>query len=441
MLTASRRSRIFGLALPIIGGMVSQNVLNLVDAAMVGALGNASLAGVGIASFANFMCIAFITGMSVGVQAMASRRKGEGRLDETAVPLNGGLVLVLVLAIPASIALFFAAPSLFDVLVEDAAVKAEAITYFRARILATVAVGANFAFRGYWSAVDLSRLYMRSIVMMHIANIAISYVLIFGHFGLPAMGVAGAGIGTAISLFLGSFYYVYLGLQYARKGGFLRGLPSRQTLVDMIRTAGPAGVQQFFFAAGLTTFFTLIEKVGPTELAASKVLTDLFLVAILPGLGFGIAAASLVGQSLGAGEPDAARQWGWDVGKLVMVFVGLLGLPALLIPDLLLMPFLHDEATRALAVTPLRLVAGTISIDALGMVMQNALLGAGDSRRVMVLSIGLQWGLALPLIYVASAMMGMGLWAIWGIQVAYRLIQAAIFAMRWKGPGWQAHRL
>ncbi|MFN3199394.1 MAG: MATE family efflux transporter [Bradymonadia bacterium] len=436
MLTAERRRRILTLALPIIGGMFSQNVLNLVDAAMVGTLGKTALAAVGLASFANFMCVAFITGMSVGVQAMSARRKGEGRHDETAIPLNGGLVLVGIIAVPASIVAYALAPELFDLLADDQALIGDAVVYFRARVVAMVAVGANFAFRGYWNAVDLSRLYMRTLIYMHIANIIISYVLIFGHLGLPAMGVAGAGIGTSASLFLGTVYYCYLGWQHAREGGFLRGLPSRATLATILRTAGPAGLQQFFFAAGMTTFYTMVEKVGIDELATTKVLTDLLLVAILPGLGFGISAASLVGQSLGQKDASGARMWGQDVAKLAAIAVSLIALPAIIMPELILSAFLKEPHLQVLAAWPLRLMGLTIGLDAMGMVFQNALLGAGDSRRVMIWSIGLQWGLALPMVYLVGPTLQWGLLAIWAVQLGYRLIQAGVFATLWRGDGW-----
>ena len=94
-----RLRTILVLSLPIMGGMASQNVLNLVDTAMVGALGPTALAAVGLASFANFMAMAFVMGLSSGVQAMAARRNGQGRESETAVPLNGGLLLAVAIAV------------------------------------------------------------------------------------------------------------------------------------------------------------------------------------------------------------------------------------------------------------------------------------------------------------------------------------------------------
>ena len=107
MLDRLRTRTILVLALPIIGGMASQNVLNLVDTAMVGYLGAPSLAAVGMGSFANFMAVAFIMGLSAGVQAIASRRLGEGRRDQTASGLNAGLLIALLVAVPWSLILSF----------------------------------------------------------------------------------------------------------------------------------------------------------------------------------------------------------------------------------------------------------------------------------------------------------------------------------------------
>lgn len=431
-----RRRRILDLSLPIIGGMVSQNILNLVDTAMVGRLGDAALAAVGLGGFANFMCIAFITGMSAGVQAMAARRLGEGRTGETAVPLNGGLLLVALIAVPASVALFLLAPRLFPLLDDTPQVIALGTDYLRARLVAMVAVGSNFAFRGYWNATNRSRLYLRTLLVMHASNIALNYLLIFGHLGFPALGVLGAGIGTAASTFLGTAYYFVLGLRHARTGGFLRGLPDRRTLATMLRLCVPAGLQQFFFATGMTLFFAIVARVGTAELAASTVLINLLLVAMLPGLGFGLGAASLVGQALGRGDPEDAARWGREVSALAMAVVAAIALPALLLPELCLAPFITDPDTRALAAGPLRLLAVSLPLDCVSMVLLNALLGAGDSRRVMAISVGMQWLVQLPAVAVVALVLDGDLLAIWSVQIAARLAQSAVFALNWRARGW-----
>jgi len=441
MLTPERRKRILSLALPIIGGMVSQNVLNLVDTAMVGVLGVAALAAVGMASFANFMASAFVTGLSAGVQAIAARRLGEGREGEAARPLNGGLVLALVLAVPLSAVLIVFADEIFRLLVDDPEVVVLGIPYFRARLFSMAALGVNFAFRGYFNGVNMSKVYLRTLVVMHASNIALNWTLIFGHFGLPALGVAGAGIGSAIATFIGSALYLVQGWRIARSNGFLRGLPDRTTLVTMLRLSVPTGIQQFFFAAGLTAFFWILGRVGTAELAASNVLVQLMLIAILPGLGSGMAAASLVSQALGRNEPDDAMTWGWDVARLACAAVGLLSLLGLVFPDLLLEPFLHDDATLALARLPLRILAATMSLDTLGMVLMNALLGAGDNLRAMAVTMALQWVFFLPAAYVVGPVLGFGITGVWVAHVVYRGLQSAVFAAIWRSGSWAGIRV
>lgn len=434
----ARRKRIFGLALPIIGGMLSQNVLNLVDTAMVGTLGDAALAGVGIASFANFLFSSFILGLSAGVQAMAARRVGEGRSSETAIPLNGGLVLALASAIPWSVFLVVFAQEYFPILTTDAAVVAEGVPYLRARLVAMFAMGMNFAFRGYWNAVDKSILYMRTLISMHALNIFLNWVLIFGNLGAPELGSLGAGVASTIATIFGTASYFMLGRRYARDAGFLHGLPTRETMKTIIRLATPAGIQQFFFAGGMTAFMMLVARMGTQELAATKVIIDLILVGILPGIGFGLAAASLAGQALGRGNPEDAKRWGWDVVRIAILVVAVLSVPAVLFPELILRGFIHDQSTLAVAKNPLRVAAGFLFVDSVGMVLMNALTGAGDTRRVMFIGIGFQWLIFLPIVYLIGPVWGLGLVAVFAAQAAYRGLQALTFASMWQRGRWQS---
>ena len=441
LLTADRRRRILSLALPIIGGMASQNVLNLVDTAMVGLLGAAPLAAVGMGSFANFMAVAFIMGLSAGVQAIAARRVGERREGEAAVPLNGGLLLALAIGLPWSIFLIIQAPRFFPWLVDDPEVVALGVPYLQARLACMVALGMNFSFRGYWNGVGLSKVYMRTLIAMHAINIVLNWILIFGHFGLPALGSTGAGVGSAIATFAGTLMYIAQGIKIARPAGFFRGIPDRATLLSMLRLSIPAGIQQFFFAAGMTAFFWIIGGIGTAELAASNVLVQLLLVAILPGLGFGMASASLVGQALGRGDPDAAYRWAWDVTKLATVTVGAISMVGLVMPDLLLGVFLHEPEMLALARWPLRILAAAMALDTVGSVLMNSLLGAGDNRRAMVVTVSLQWFLFLPAAWLIGPYLGFGMTWVWLGHAVYRGIQSLVAASMWKGRKWTEVRV
>lgn len=433
----SRSRRILGLSLPIIGGMTSQNLLNLIDTAMVGALGAPALAGVGMGSFLSFMSVAVVIGLATAVQATAARRFGEGKFDETAVPLNGGLLLALVLGVPITLLLFTAAPAIFAWLNPDPAVVATGTPYFQARLVAVAAVGMNFAFRGYWNAVDRPRLYLYTLLIMHASNVVISFVLIFGKLGLPALGTLGAGIGTAASTVLGTGIYFHLARREAGHAGFLHRWPPLAQLGRQLRLGLPSSAQQLLFAGGLTALFWILAQVGTAEMAVASVLINITLVAVLPAIGLGLAATTLVGQALGREQPDDAHRWGWDVARVGALILIALGLPMLLLPDPILAGFLHEPALRDLGRLPLRIVGAAIAVDGVGLILMHALLGAGATGAVMVVALGLQWLLFLPAAWMMGTQWGQGLLAIWLAFMGYRLLQTTVFAALWERGGWR----
>ncbi len=432
-----RRQRIFALSLPIIGGMISQNLFNIVDTAMVGLLGNAALAAVGLGGFIVFACQSIVLGISTGVQSVAARRRGAGQTDRPIRVLNSALLLVLCIAPLLSLVLIQFVEPVYPYINSDPDVIEQGVPYLQIRLAAIMFVGMNFAFRGYWNAIDMSRIYMSTLIAIHLCNILLNYVLIFGKFGAPELGVAGAGYASAISLAFGTCIYYVLGARLAASRGFLRGLANRDEVRSLISISIPSSLQQVFFAAGMVTMFWIVGKIGTPEVAAANVLITVTLFALLPGLGLGIACTTLVGQALGAKDVDDAHRWGWDVTKVAMILMSTLALPMVLAPDLVSSLFLHDEATRELARWPMRLVGLLMPIEAVGFVLMHALLGAGDAKRVMVVSIIVQWVLFLPLAYIIGPLLGFGLLGVWLWQGVTRVGQATVFLGSWQGRKWQ----
>lgn len=417
--------------------MVSQNLLNIVDTAMVGFLGDPALAAVGLGGFVVFMCQALILGISTGVQSSAARRKGEGKTDRAAAILNTALLLVLVVAPFFSIVLIQLAAPVFPFLNTDPAVIERGVPYLEWRLGAIVFVGMNFAFRGYWNALDMSRLYMTTLIIMHACNIALNYVLIFGKFGFTAYGVTGAGMASAISMGIGTAIYFFLGFRHIENGFFLRCFATRPETASLIRISLPSGLQQLFFAAGLVAMFWIIGRIGTPELAAANVLITVLLFAILPGLALGIACTTLVGQALGARNPDDAYQWAWDVCKITIILLTILGMPMWLVPDLVSSIFIHEPTTRELARWPMRIMGLTMPLEAIGFAFMHGLLGAGDAKRVMLVSIGTQWLIFLPFAFIVGPVLGYGLLGVWLLQGGSRGIQAFLFTQMWRGRKWQ----
>lgn len=436
MLDKKRTQALLAISLPIIGGMMSQNILNLVDSAMVGQLGAPALAAVGLGGFINYMCVAFFLGFGAGVQAMVARRIGEGKISEAANPLHAAIIIIFLAAIPATFLLHWLAPYLFDITNQDPMVKEQGVPYLQARFWGVTFLAIHFSFRGFWSGINMTAIYLKALLIAHSCNIAISYVLIFGKLGFPAMGTQGAGLGTSISMLISMCYYFFVAMRKTTRFGFFHAWPRKETVRQVVKTSLPSSLQQFFFAAGFTVMFWIIGQVGTEELAGGNIIINLMLVGILPALGIGIGGATLVGQALGKQQHDEAHQWGWDSAKLAAVFVLVLMLPVVLFPNQILSIFLTEQAVIDLTRLSLQLAAASLAIESVGIVLFNTINGAGDTSSTMKVSFALQWLLFLPAAWLVGPYLGMGLTAIWVGHIIYRMLLTAAMVYMWQSKKW-----
>ena len=432
-----RFTTIFSLGLPIIGGMLSQSLLNLVDAAMVGALGETSLAGIGIGGYAIFIAISLILGLSSGVQAQIARRKGQDRDHEIAIPLIWGLLCALLITIPLTLLFLHSSEYIVALFSDDIQAIAIADSYFDYRILALLAIGLNLSVRGYWNGTNRPMVYLRVLLLTHILNAVLNYLLIYGHLGFEPMGAPGAGLGTTISLYFGAMLIGLLTLQDTARRKLNRfNLAERTALKSLLRLAIPHSIQQFFFAAAVAVLFWIIGLLGTEQQAIGHVLINLALLLILPGVGLGIASTTLVSHALGQQRPELACRWGWDVIVVATIIMATLSLPMWLAPEAILSLFLTTEQAIAEARLPLMLTGAAICLDAAAIVLTQALLGAGANRTVMIITTAGQWLFYLPLAWFVGPWLGFGLTGIWIIQIIHRSLSSLAFIYIWNKRSW-----
>ncbi|PCJ17695.1 MAG: MATE family efflux transporter [Candidatus Cloacimonadota bacterium] len=436
VISKKRLKVLFTLAIPIIAGMLSQNLLNLVDTAMVGQLSSTALAAVGLCTFLNFMAVGALMGFSSGVQAISARRIGEERSNEAAKPLNFAIILIFFLSCIITSISYFLIPKILPFLNSDPKVVQSSIDYFSIRIFGVVFIGLNASFRGFFNAVGLERSYLKILVTMHFLNILFNYLLIFGKFGFPALGVKGAAIGTVLSLSCGTVLYFYEATKKAKKYGFLERSFSFKEVKNLISISLPRSVNQLFYGAGLSALFLIIGKVGTNEMAGANILMNIMMVATLPGIGFGFTSATLCSQALGRGDKEDAYQWCIDIVKVSFTLISCLALLMILFPESILSIFTKDKEIIAVSLIPLRLTGLLVSLDVCGKVLMHSLLGVGDSKHVMFVSTSLQWFFFLPLVYLIGPVLHYNLIGIWMLQGIYRSIQAAIFAKTWYNRKW-----
>jgi len=436
---AERTRRILRLGLPIMGGMSTYTLLELVDIVFVGYFGTVALAAVGISVFLTFSYLALFGGVSIAVQATTARLVGEETTADLVRFLRTTLLLVILVTPLGAFGLGWFAAELLALMTEDPAVVAAGTSYLRWSFAAGIFLTINNAFMGFWNATDRPKLYLRVVLVQAAVKLPLNYVLMFGWGPVPAFGIEGAGMSTFAAAVVGSFYHVGSGLRHAR--GFWRGSVVAH-LGIVLRLLLPAGTQQFLENLALTLMFRIVALIGTVEVAGYTVLVNLVGAVGLPAWGLGMAGATLVGQAMGAGDPTAAHRWAWDVVKVGTLAMIVLGIPFWTVPELILGLFIHDPAAVAIAVWPCRILGLMIGINGLGYLFASLLYGAGDVTRVMYVNLATQYLVLLPGAWLVGVHLGVGLLGVWLVhQFAFRALNAAILTALWRQRRWATVKL
>ncbi len=436
MISRARFARAAKIALPIMGGMASTSLLTLVDTAMVGSLGKTALAAVGLAGFAYALTLAVLNGLMLPVQAMTSRRVGEGGKTSVCTPINAGLTIAFAIGAPASVAVFIAAPSLMPLLHGDPSIVAEGGPYLKALAVGIVGATINGAFRGLWNGTGRSMVYMKALLAMHVLNILLNYVLIFGHWGAPRLGVLGAGVASVSSIYFGVAFYFFSALRQFRNHGFLAGLPQRSVFRSMVRMAAPTSFHALVNSLGSLTLGMIYGRMGAATLAAYVVLLRIMTVMFTPAAGLGLAGATLAGQALGRKDAADAEQWGRDLFRVALAGISAVGLAMAAWPEVVLRVFIQDPAVLAVAVTPMRVLGLCIGVICAGFVLNQMLLGVGDNRRVMIVGVAAQWGVIIPVVWLMVSQ-GLSFLVIWLAFMAMNMGRSMVFLSMWRGGKWK----
>jgi len=441
MITTDRVKKITGLAFPICIALSATSLMGIIDLIMVGRLGNYAIAAVGLSVFCNMLLLAFVKGIAPAVQGIVARRIGEGSTDAKCLPLNAGLLLAIVVGAPLTILAYWLSPALFAVFSHDPEVTKIGVPFLRILYLAIIVEGMLNAFKGTWSGVEKPKVYMSIVICMNCLNVVINYILIFGHFGIQAMGARGAAIGTVTSLCFGLLLNFLMVHFRFKNNGFLSAKPKWELLARIMKMGLPSTMQEFFFSLGSVVLLGMIGKVGTSELAAATPLIRIMTVLTLLSISLGMASATLVSKTIGEGDLDGAAEWGWDTGKLGVIGITLLGLPVLLFPRVFLAMFLTEAHTISIAVLPLQLIAATTGLWSLIYIFAYTLYSVGDGKRVMIVSFSTQWLFFLPVVWLVGPYLRYGLPQIWMVATAHGAISTAWITALWGDGKWKKIRI
>lgn len=434
------RVTIFRTALPAMMEMILYMLIGVVDIAIVGRLGAAPLAAVSLGAEIFFAVVLILEALGIGSAVLAAHAKGAGRLEE-ARRIAGQTVLlgVLIGVLAGALGLLFTQDilTLFkverEVFIQAAAylhitfwITPLALTYY---MICTV-------YRG-WGRTEIP---MYIALAVNVINSVGDYVLVYGKFGFPQLGVAGAAWATAVAHVIG--FLIALVFLLRGKGNLRINWNLLHSfdlgLIKRIFSLGiPSFMEHFFnnFSTIVSVFF--IVSAGTLSFASHQVGVTVESLSFMPGIGVAIAATALVGKSIGARDLLEAQRMARGSMEFALIIMGFFAIIFALIPYQVAALFTNDRDIIVIAGMLIRIAALEQLTIAAAMVLGGILRGAGDTRTPMLITIFITWAFRLPLIYLFIRILYLPIQYVWLIFVSDWLLRTIIFTIVYRRRAWR----
>jgi multidrug resistance protein, MATE family len=409
------QARVLALATPIIGENLLQTMVGAVDTLMVARLNKEAVAGVGTAIELVFFIISILMALEVGATVLISQAFGARDLESVRRLARQALVWGLVVAIPVSIGGYFAAGPVIGLFGTEPDVAEHATTYLEITAATSVALLLTFVCGAIFRGVGDSRTPLLASILANALNLVAAYLLIFGHLGLPQLGVAGSAWGAAIARGTSATVMLVI-LMRGRKVVSLRGragwFPRMETARALFKLGLPASLEQALSSFGFTSMLAVVALLGTAALAAQQIAFTALSIAFMPGFGFAMAATALVGQSVGARRLDEAGKAARIAEFWAIAWMAVGGVIYFVLARPVMEFFTDDRAVLDAGVNALLAISLSLPFWAMWSVNGGALRGLGDTRTPLIMSVITIWT-AVGLAYVAVKWLDGGLGTVW----------------------------
>lgn len=446
------RKMVFWLALPAVGEQVLNTLVGLTDQYLVGHLDPAvglalgydratAIASVGLAGLVMWIVTTLYMTVAAGATTVIARRIGEGRTDSANLALQQGILLALLFGALGSGIGLIGEPMLRFLGAAPEVVEAGA-NYLRIVSWASIPTALTFAGTAALRGAGDTRSPLWIMLIVNGINIILSWLLVNGNWGFPALGVDGSAIGTAIGRIVGGILTLALLASGIMKLRLPRKWTLNPTVIGKIAQIGlPSAGEQFIFQGAVVIMSGLIAQIGTAAYAAHSVTINIESVSFLPGVGFAVAATALVGQSLGAKDPDLAYRATFEALLQGGIVMSLLGVIMALFPEPLIAIIAPDPDVIHHATNTLRLAGLAQPFLAMSYVFIGALRGAGDATWPLWMRVVTTWMVRVPLMYLFLAITDWGLTAIWTAMVIDFIVQAFLSWQRFQQGKWRRIKL
>jgi len=427
------------LALPSLIELMLATVFGMVDMIMVGNVSTASLAAVGISNQPMMLILSVFQALNVGTTALVAHFMGTGDRRSSRLVLRQTLILAAIFGASTSLIGFLFAQRIVVFMGAKPDVIPLATSYFgivaSGAFFVAITMGITAALRGVGDTVSP----MKYNIIANLINVFGNYVLIYGKLGFPAMGVTGAALSTTISRGLGmlmAFYAVRRPMSVFSGFRVLRLKVDVGLMKRILRIGFPSGLEQLALRTGQIEFARTAASLGTMVFAAHQIALNVVGLSFAPGQAFGIAATTLVGQSLGAGRPDVAERCGFETRRLGMIIAFSIALLFFFFGRQIADIYTNDAEVTHMAAKALKIVALMQPLQSTQFILAGALRGAGDTRWPLFSTMIGIWCIRVVFAKVFVAL-GFGLIGLWMAQLLDQLFRSVFIYARYTSGHWK----
>jgi multidrug resistance protein, MATE family len=435
--------QVIHLAYPVVFSTLATTVMGVTDTLLMGWVSTAAQGGVGLGAILSWTVSSFFIGTLTVITTFTAQHVGAkqpgrcGAVVWQGLLLSAAFSLVVELGarqVPHLVALFGAEPAVADIAARYAVIRVVAMP------LSLVEASITSFMRG----VGDTRTPMKVSFGMVVLNVPLNLWLVFGGLGVAPLGPMGSAFATVIAIGAGVVVLLLLFLRrsmrltYRTWGPGVVVAPARQ-VADLLRVGLPIGVGWVLEMGTWLIFSAFVSSLGAQPLAAHNIVMQVLHVSFMPGVAISVAATTLVGQHIGAVDPEAAERSGYAALKVAMIYMGCMGLTFLLFGGLIASAFSRDPEVLHIARRLFLFAAAFQLFDAMGMVSGGILRGAGDTRFPMAATVVCSWLLFVPLVWLVGFRLRGGVLGSWTGATVYIIVLGIVMLWRVRSGTWKSY--
>lgn len=418
------------LAIPMILEMMMESLFAVVDIFFVSKIGEKAVSTVGATEAVLTLVYSIGIGLSSAATAMVARRVGEGRRDAAAEAGAQVILIALALSVLMAVPGYFFADDVLRFMAKDPEVAADGAAFTRIMFTCNLPILLLWMLNGIFRGAGDASTAMRALWIANGVNIVLDPLLIFGLGPFPEMGVTGAAVATTIGRSTGVAYQLWqlFGVGKIIQLRLAQFKPDLRTITRLLQLGAGSTGQYLIASASWVFLMWILGQIGTSVQAGYTIAIRIIIFTILPSWGMANAAATLVGQNLGAGKPDRAEKSVWRTGNWNMVFMGVVGVIYLIWAPFFIGLFAQDPEVVASGALALRILAGGYVFYGYGMILAQALNGAGDTATPTLLNFIFFWIVETPLAWLLALHWDWGQTGVyWSIVIAESMLAVAAF--------------